>query len=54
MPEAKTKYRVLVGLNYTPVGKKEETRKEPGDLVTDLPRSSVRGLLDQGCIKEVK
>lgn len=31
------KYRVLVGINYTPAGTTQERRAEPGDIVADLP-----------------
>ena len=54
MAETKPKFRVLVGINYVPIGKKTEVRKEPGSTITDLPRSAVRWLLEQGLIEEVK
>ena len=40
-------YRVLVGVNY------RDQRAEPGDVVDDLPRSSVGWLRDQGKIELV-
>lgn len=44
-------YRVVVGINYpTPAGEK---RAEPGEVVTDLPASSLEGpegLLAQGIV----
>ena len=44
-----TKYRVLVGLNYSP-----NKRAEPGDIVNNLPQKSVSWLLEQGCIDVVE
>lgn len=44
-PRVKRPYRVLVGLNYGDV------RREPGDVVDDLPADSVAWLLAQGCIE---
>lgn len=41
-------HRVLVGLNYPP-----DKRAEPGDIVNDLPASSVKWLLAGGFIEEV-
>lgn len=43
------RYRVLVGLNYPPGNQ----RVEPGAIVDDLPKQSIRWLLDGGCIEEV-
>lgn len=40
------KYRVLVGLDYPPA-----KRAEPGDVVSDLPDSSVKWLRKQGLIE---
>lgn len=40
------KYRVLVGLDYPPA-----KRAEPGDVVGDLPESSVKWLRKQGLIE---
>lgn len=45
-------WRVLVGVNYPT--KSGEKRAEPGDIVTDLPASSVPWLHEQGCIEPVK
>lgn len=42
------KYRVLVGLDYPPA-----KRAEPGDVVGDLPESSVKWLRKQGLIEPV-
>jgi hypothetical protein len=41
-----TKYLVLVGLDYG------QTRREPGDIATDIPKQSVPWLLEQGAIAE--
>ena len=43
------RYRVLVGLDYPPL-----KRAEPGDVVDDLPASSVKWLLADGLIKPAK
>lgn len=43
---SKTAYRVLVGLDYPP-GK----RAEPGDVVDDLPKESVKWLEEDGKIE---
>lgn len=45
-------YRVLTGMNY-PVGG-EIVRREPGDVVEDIPPKSVGWLLRQGHIEEVE
>lgn len=45
----KKKYRVLTGLDYPPL-----KRAEHGDIVDDLPKESVKWLLAQGHIEEVK
>jgi hypothetical protein len=45
---AAVKYRVLVGLDYPP-----DKRAEAGDVVTDLPKPSLKWLLDQGLIEPV-
>lgn len=39
-----TKYMVLVGLDYG------QTRREPGDIASDIPKQSVPWLLEQGAI----
>lgn len=50
------KYLVHVGLNYDPKGKpfgdplRKEVRAEPGDVVDDLPKTSIPWLLEQGHI----
>lgn len=46
-------YRVLVGLNYPPHGEGAEVRREPGDLVDDLPEQGLPWLLDSGCVELV-
>jgi len=49
-----TRYRALVGLNYRPHGdpKRDEVRREPGDLLADLPpRADVASLLAQGLVE---
>lgn len=45
---ADPRYRVLVGLNYGPDG---SIRREPGDIVDDLPPKSVKWLLEQGLVE---
>jgi hypothetical protein len=50
----KKRYKALVGINYVPVGKKDEVRKEPGAILTDLPPAAVKTLLAQGSLEEVK
>lgn len=42
-----TKYKVLIGLNYG------DTRREPGDIVSDIPKQSIPWLLEQGAIEVV-
>lgn len=44
-PSDPVSYRVKVGLNYG------ETRREPGEIVSDLPPDDIAGLLDQGAIE---
>lgn len=39
------KYRVVRGLNYGPEG---SIRREPGEVIEDLPESSLPWLLEQG------
>jgi hypothetical protein len=41
------KFRVLKGINYPP----DDKRAEPGDIVDDLPESSIRGLLHDDAIE---
>lgn len=41
-------YRVLQGLSYPP-----GRRAEPGDVIDDLPKASVRWLLKRGAIVAV-
>jgi hypothetical protein len=43
---SKKEYKVLVGLNYG------TTRREPGDVCSDIPQQSIGWLLEQGCIVE--
>lgn len=45
---AKGSYRVLVGINYGPTGR----RAEPGDTVDDLPAGDVPWMLAQGVIAD--
>lgn len=40
-----TRYTVRVGLNYRGI------RREPGDVVDDLPAESIDWLVDQGMIE---
>jgi hypothetical protein len=47
------KYRALHGLDFmTPSGKPK--RIEPGTITDDIPRESVRWLVEQGHIEEVE
>lgn len=46
---AKTKYKVNAGISYPP-GK----RAEPGDVVDDIPASSVPRLLERKIISKIK
>ena len=43
-------HRVLVGINYTPSGKKDEVRAEKGDVVDDLTQKDARTLRQMGAI----
>lgn len=49
-----TSYKVLKGMNYRPNGKGQETRAEPGDVVSNLPKKSIEWLERVGAIEEVK
>jgi hypothetical protein len=40
-------YKVNIGINYPP-----NKRAEAGDVVTDLPAASIKGLLDAGVIEK--
>lgn len=42
-------YKVLVGIDYPP-----NKRAEAGDVVSDIPSSSVKWLLDSGIIEAVE
>ncbi len=44
-----TSYKVLVGIDYPP-----NKRAEAGDVVSDIPASSVKWLLDEGIIETVE
>jgi hypothetical protein len=46
---AKTKYEVLVGINYPP----DDTRAEIGDVLEDLDPKLAKRLLNYGVIREV-
>lgn len=46
---SKPRYRVNIGLNYPP-----NRRAEPGDVVDDLPRTTVVLLQEQGVIELVR
>ncbi|MEH0841623.1 hypothetical protein V6U81_04395 [Micromonospora sp. CPCC 205711] len=48
----KTKYRVLVGLNY-PTKDGKEKRVEPNEVATDLPEKSIPELVKLGYIEKV-
>lgn len=55
MTDTKKRFRVLVGINV--VRDREtgrETRHEPGDVVDDLPESSIPSLLRQQVIEPVR
>lgn len=52
MGTVKKKYRALVGLNVIQGGDKER-RIEAGDVVTDLPATSLVWLLREGLVEEV-
>jgi hypothetical protein len=41
-------YRVLTGLSFPP-----DRRAEPGEIVDDIPSTSIKWLLAQGHIEEV-
>lgn len=47
------KYRALNGLNYTPIKGKGEVRREPGDVITDLPATAAAIYLALGDIEEI-
>jgi hypothetical protein len=49
-----TKYRALNGLNYTPVKGKAEVRREPGEILADLPAKAAAAYLAQGDIEEIE
>lgn len=51
MAEKDKRYRILVGINY---GVDAKTRREPGDVVSDIPPRSVSWLLEQGVIEKVE
>lgn len=41
-------YKVLVGIDYG------DKRAEPGDFVDDVPKTSVKWMLEQGILEEVE
>ena len=43
-----TRYRVLVGLNY------DGMRREPGEIVSDIPEEDLAWLVEQQCIEAVQ
>lgn len=51
MPEREA-YRVMRGINYPPNGdrRRAEVRREPGEVVDDLPPQSVSWLRESGHI----
>jgi len=49
MPETKTKYLVLVGINYPP----DDTRANVGDVLTDLDEKLAQRLLNYGVIEKL-
>lgn len=49
-----SKYRVLTGMNYRPKGAKNEVRREPGEIIDDIPAKSIKWLLEQGHLEPVK
>ena len=50
-PKATTgrkRYRVVTGMNY------RDKRREPGDIIADLPKDSIAWLEEQGHIVAIK
>jgi hypothetical protein len=45
------RYEVVVGLNY-PTSDDPDVRREPGDVVDDIPKISVPWLLKDGLIRK--
>ena len=45
--EARPQFRALVGMNYA------DRRVEPGEIVSDIPETSIAWLLEQGLIEPV-
>lgn len=46
-PTGDVSYRVLVGLDYLGI------RREPGEIVSDIPPESIPWLLEQKCIEPI-
>jgi len=51
-----SKYKTLVGINWTPPGSKKEKRAEAGTVIEDkqFSKSSVAAFLAKGAIEPVK
>lgn len=47
-PRSDVTYRILVGMDYL------GSRREPGEVVSDIPPESVDWLKEQGCIEPVQ
>lgn len=45
------KYRATTGINYP--GRRGEKRADPGDIVSDLPSTSLDWLLSRGYVERV-
>jgi hypothetical protein len=47
------RHLVKIGMNYKPKGSNVEVRREPGDIVDDVPSKSVKWLIQRGAIEIV-
>lgn len=45
-------WTVLIGCNYRPKGGGSEVRREPGDVVDDLPVKTAQLLIRRGTVEE--
>jgi len=50
--EKQQEYEVLNGLDYPSTKTQEDVRREPGDVVSDIPPKSIAWLLEQGHIRK--
>jgi hypothetical protein len=48
------KHKILIGINYIPVGQSDEVRREPGDEATDIPPADAAWLIEQRCIELIE